>query len=903
MVTKVDFRYVAQRVVLLLLAINVSGHNRAQGQETPNIQRLTQNWQLQSSAQVNETGETISNSQYRTTGWYRTKIPSTVLAVLVDNKVYPDPYFGMNLRSIPGTSYPIGAKFANLPMPEDSPFRVSWWYRTEFRVPTRYRGKKVWLHFDGINYRANIWLNGHKIADSKDVAGTFRLYKFDASNLVKPGASNALAVEVFPPQPDDLALGWVDWNPTPADKNMGIWHDVYLTTSGPITLSHSHVVTDLDLPSLEIAHLTVSTELRNTSSRPITGELRGRIEDIQFSQTVSLAANETRTVDFTPAQFPQLNVSHPRLWWPTEMGPQNLYALNLEFHVNDKVSDRQRVQFGIRKITSELDKHNHRLFKINGRNILIRGGGWSPDMMLRYTPERLEQEFRYVKDMHLNTIRTEGKLESDYFYHLADRYGILIMAGWCCCDQWEFWEYRDNYKEGTTWDREDYLVAESSQEDQIRRLRNHPSLLVWMNGSDQVPSATVEKIYIDVLERNCWSNPYLSSAGKKISQLTGSSGTKMEGPYEWVPPSYWLLDKDRGGAFGFATEISPGPAVPPIESLHRMLPKEHLWPIDEHWSYHCGGGRFRKLDIFTKALNARYGTAKNVEDYAAKSQMMAYEGQRAMFEAYARNKYESTGVIQWMLNNAWPSMIWHLYDYYLRPGGGYFGTKKACEPVHIQYSYDDRSIVVVNGTYQNLDRMKVRAQVFDLKMMDKYSKQSEVSLLPDQVSRVFTLPTIDDVSSTYFVKLTLQNKDGVEISSNFYWLSTKDDVLDWPKGNWFYTPTSSYADFTALEKLQGVRLVSAGRVERKGDEDIAHVTIENRSRNLALAIRLQIKDGRDGDEILPILWEDNYIALIPGERRELTARYKTGDLAGKHPVLAVNGWNVESKSQPLQISQ
>jgi exo-1,4-beta-D-glucosaminidase len=864
--------------------------------------RLKENWSIQSSAKVKEKGNVISTARFSTSGWYPTAVPSTVLAALIENKLYQEPYFGMNLRSIPGCSYPIGENFSNLPMPLDSPFRNSWWYRTEFRLPEGEQGRNFWLHFDGINFRANIWLNGHKIADSKEVAGTFRLYEFNVTELALPGRANTLAVEVFPPQQDDLALTWVDWNPAPPDKNMGLWHDVYITTSGAVALRYPQVITHLDTPSLDTAHLTVNAEVRNTSSRAVRGTLKGRIEDARFSQLVSLAPNETELVTFTPEQFRQLNISHPRLWWPAAMGQPNLSELELDFEVDGHISDHQTIRFGMREVSSEMDQEKQLVFKINGQKILIRGGGWSPDMLLRYNPERLEQEFRYVKDMGLNTIRLEGKLESDYFYELADREGILVMAGWCCCDHWEHWTHHEDYEKGPTWDAEDYTVAARSQEDQVRRLRNHPSLLVWLNGSDNPPPPDVEKMYIGILKKYQWPNPYLSSATAKVSQVTGPSGVKMAGPYEWVPPSYWLLDKTLGGAHGFATEISPGPAVPPVESLRRMLPAEHLWPTDDHWYYHAGGEQFKTLSVFTKALNARYGPAKDVEDYAAKSQIMAYEGERAMFEGYSRNKYTSGGVIQWMLNNAWPSMIWHLYDYYLRPGGGYFGTKKACEPVHVQYSYDDRSVVVVNSTYRPLDPLKVTAKVFDINLVEKYSKEAELKIPADGVARAFVIPKATGATPTYFLKLTLEATDGRMVSSNFYWLSTRDDALDWKRSTWYYTPTTSFADFTALQSLPPVQLNAVSRIERRGEEEVAHVTVENPSRSLAFSIHLKIRRGRDGEEVLPVLWEDNYFPLMPGEKRELTVIYRTKDLRGSSPVLAVEGWNVRPKLQALAAS-
>jgi exo-1,4-beta-D-glucosaminidase len=823
-----------------------------------------------------------------------------VLAALTENKVYPDLYFGMNLRLIPGCSYPIGENFSELPMPEDSPFRASWWYRTQFRVPAGARAQETWLHFDGINFRANVWLNGQQIAKADEIAGTFRIHELNITRAVLSGQVNVLAVEVFPPEPDDLGWTFVDWNPTPPDKEMGIFRNVYLTTSGPVTLRYPQVVAHLDLPSLETAHLDITAEVRNATDHELAGILSGRIEEIRFAQTVKLGPHETKLVTFTSEEFRQLNFMHPRFWWPVQLGPQNLYLLEMQFKTGGRMSDWQKTRFGIREINSELDNQNHRLFTINGRKLLIRGGGWASDMFLRFDPDRLKTELQYVRDMNLNTIRLEGQLQPDYFFDLADEYGILIMAGWSCCSQWEHWEYRSDYQKGPIWNREDYEIAAKSQTDQIRRLRGHPSMLAWLNGSDNPPPADVEQMYVDILKRFQWPNPFLSSASKKASTVTGASGMKMEGPYQWVPPSYWLRDGDYGGAFGFATEISPGPAVPPTESLHRMLPKDHLWPIDEYWSYHCGGGRFRTLDVFTEALNARYGTAKGLEDYGEKSQLMAYEAQRAMFEAYGRNKYRSTGVIQWMLNNAWPSMIWHLYDYYLRPGGGYFGTKKACEPIHVQYSYDDRSIVVVNSTYKPISQIKVTAKVFDLNMIEKYSNDLEVSLPPDGVVRAFTLPDIKQLTPTYFLNLSLKDKDDEFISSNFYWLSTTEDRMDWANSKWYYTPTTSFADVTALQNLPPVKVMASGQVERERDNKMkAHVTVENVSSTLGFAVRLQIKRSRDAEEVLPILWEDNYFTLLPGEKRKLTALYSVKDLGRRDPMLVVSGWNVELKTQAL----
>src|SRR5437870_1391666 len=290
-------------------------------------------------------------------------------------------------------------------------------------------------------------------------------------------------------------------------------------------------------------------------------------------------------------------------------------------------------------------------------------------------------------------------------------------------------------------------------------------------------------MYVDIIKKYQWPNPFISSATAKKAEFSGVNGVKMEGPYEWVPASYWLLDKEAGGAHGFATEISPGPAVPPLESLQRMIPKEHLWPIDEYWNYHAGGGQFKNIKVFSDALNSRYGMAKDVRDYALKSQLMTYEGERAMFEAYAANRYTSTGVIQWMLNNAWPSLIWHLYDYNLEPAGGYFGTKKANEPVHVMYSYDDRSIVVVNSTYKPVSGMKASVRVVDFNLKELFSQEKVVDVDADGVQKVLQIPEVpSDVEPTaYFIHLDLKDATRRLLSSNFYWLSTKKPKFDWEK--------------------------------------------------------------------------------------------------------------------------
>ncbi len=852
---------------------------------------LHKDWQLQSSCEAKAGGEQVSAVGFDAGKWHRAEVPNTVVGALVDDKTYPDPTYGTNLKSLPGMDYPTKTFFAIQEMPKDSPFRCSWWFRTEFVVPAQYEGKVQWLDFLGINYRANIWINGKKVADEKDVAGTFATFEFNVSNFLIAGKANALAIEIFAPQKYDLGITWVDWNPTPADKDMGVWKDVFLTASDSVSLRNPFVSSKLD-SEYKTAALTVSADLRNNSEHDVNGVLRADIDGVQVRQTVKLAAREAKTVAFSPEQYSELRIVHPRLWWPYQMGEPNLYSAKLFFEVEGRTSDSAQVTFGIREASSELTEKGYRLFKINGRKVLIRGAAWAPDMFLRWSPERVDADLAYVRDMGLNTIRLEGRIDREELFAKADKLGILVMPGWTCCDAWERWK---------NWKEDQHQIAGESLRSQIRILRNHPSVFVWLYGSDGPPPADVEKMYLGILQELRWPNPSVSSAAETPTTVTGKSGVKMTGPYEYVPPVYWLADTTAGGAYGYNTETSPGPAIPPRESLERFIPKDHLWPIDDVWNYHSGGERFTTVNVFTDGLNRRYGTATSLDDYERKAQAMTYDGQRAMFEAYARNKYTSTGVIQWMLNNAWPSLIWHLYDYYLVPAGGYFGTKKATEPVHVQYSYDDNSVAVINGTYEAVKGAKVTAKLYNIDAKEKGSREITMDLAADSSAKAFDLPKIDDLTTTYFLRLDLHDAAGKLVSDNFYWLSTKADTLDWKhRKDTVYTPQAEFADLTGLNSLPPARIVvSRQSLGKSGRNNWMTLTVENTGEGIAFMVHPRVTQGKGGEDVTPIFWSDNYFSLLPGEKRSVRARYDDAALGGKEPVLEVEGYNIAPGSVPV----
>ncbi|HEX7018698.1 MAG TPA: hypothetical protein VF159_01700, partial [Gemmatimonadaceae bacterium] len=400
---------------------------------------LHTDWRIQSSERAGTDGARISSATYTPTGWIATTVPSTVVGAQVDAGMFKDPFFGMNFRRLPGVSYPLGAVFAYRDMDPASPYAKPWWYRRAFTVPASWQGRRVILHFDGINYRANIWLNGRRVADSSAVAGGFRRYELDVTDLLRRSAPNVLAVEVFAATAMDLAPTWLNWNPEPPDRMMGLWQPVYLSAGGDVAIRYPEVVSHVDSATLARADLIVGTLLRNWSDRPVSGVLRGRIGRLQFQQPVTLAAHDSAYVEFTPERYPRLRVSHPQLWWPRELGTPALQTLSLTFVTGGGVSDRQSIRFGIREITAALTPQGAELFRVNGRRILIRGGGWTGDLFMRPEPARQLVQMRYALDMHLNTLRLEGDLENDEFWQRADSLGLFVMDGWPCCTIFEKW--------------------------------------------------------------------------------------------------------------------------------------------------------------------------------------------------------------------------------------------------------------------------------------------------------------------------------------------------------------------------------------------------------------------------------------------------------------------------------
>ncbi|MEW2288205.1 sugar-binding domain-containing protein [Streptomyces sp. NPDC047841] len=843
---------------------------------------------VQSTAKVGDSAAAVSSPGYRARDWYPAGPRSTVLAALLANGVYGDPFHSTDQRKIPRAD-----------------FEVPWWYRADFTV--RDTRQRTSLDFSGVVSAADVYVNGRRVAKAAEVTGAYTRHELDITPLVRSG-TNTVAFRVRPNDPlKDLTMGWIDWLQPPPDQNMGIVRDVLVRRGGPVALRDAHVVTKLAVPKLGTADLTVKAQARNDTDAPVTAEVGGSVAGTAFRTTVPLAAHETKTVTFSPAGTPGLHLTGPKVWWPAGMGGQPLYDLRLTATVAGTTSDTAHETFGIRDVKAPLDSHGARQYRINGRRLLIKGGGWSPDEFLRWDPAYVEDRLKYALDLGLNTLRLEGHLEPDEFFALADRYGLLTLPGWECCDKWE--GQVNGSEKGDRWTDADYPVARASMAAEAARLRDHPSVVSFLIGSDFAPDATIEKTYLDALESADWPTPVVSSASDRSSPRLGSSGMKMTGPYDWVPPGYWYA-KREGGATGFNSETSAGPSIPTLDTLRRMMtPAEldTLWKDPDARQYHRSPSPvFGTLKIYDDALAGRYGAPTGLTDYVRKAQLAQYENVRAQFEAYGRNATDrdrpATGVIHWMFNSGWTSLHWQLTDRYLDQNGSYYGAKKANEPLHIQYSYDDRSVVVVNNRPAAAEGLTARATLFDPDGTRKYDRTVTGVAVGGGGAHgtPLTLPSsVSGLARTYLLRLVLTDADGREVSRNVYWLSTRPDSLDWNGTTWYHTPTTSYADMKGLTSMARVPVTATATTRASDGTATTTVTLRHGGSGATPALLTDVHlVDEHGKPVLPVRWSDNEVSLWPGESVTLTATYRTAGLRGSAPAVRISGWNTPERTVP-----
>ena len=900
------------RLALFVAAVILAPRSFAS--ESSNLTELASGWRMTSAKNVTGNDASISEPGYDASRWYPVKhMPATVLQILEENGVYKNLYYGMNLAT-PGDLW-----------------KQDWWYRTTFVAPP---GREVYsLIFKGINYRADIWLNGHKVANRAAVVGMYDAFEFNVTEFIQAGRPNVLAVKVTPEQSlsgengielGDSWLDWINWkylgyhDPEKhldisfvPDRNAGVWKRVFLSSTGAVTIRNPYVTTDLPLPATSPASLSVYCDLTNKTSKPLAGTLYGEISrpgkaTIKFQRDIQLVRNGRQEIAFGPADYSQLSVADPDLWWPYRWGKPNLYQLKLSFKAkdSDEMSDSTAIEFGIRKITQRRDSDNsfpeignggNFYLQVNGRDYLVRGGVYSPDLLFRNDPERDANIMRYAKDLGLNLIRWELKIADDTMLERADREGMPVMLGWMCCAQWEHWEL---------WNAEDQWVARASLRARIRELRSHPAVVLWASGSDGLPPDPVLNDYHQILSELHWQNAVVDT----VSHVNRSwSGIHMAGPYVWRPPYYWFSDK-YGPARGSSAEEGDNETIPPLESLKKFIPSDKLWPINENWYFHSGANEGNNtLENIQRVIGKRYGASSSVEEFSRKAQLAHYEDVRAQYETYATHWANRKMMVHWMMNNPWPSFFGHLFDDYFKQGGGYFGAKKALRPVHIVWDYyatGDRSkakFYVTNQTPEILDHVSVIVEFYNLDSSRKYFREiKDFSVKPNTSSEAVTVARIPGLSSTYFVRCLLRNANAAILAENVYWGSTMDDDLGETKNDeQFKTTLAKWADMSALNTMLRSDVAVSGDVSGANGESVAKIVLTNRSNRVAFFLRAEVTKGADGEEVLPITYDDNYMTVFPHEVRTIVAKFATSALGSAPGALRIEGYNTPKKVAPL----
>lgn len=811
-------------------------------------------WQLQRASEVQAGGVEIASPAYKAEGWVTATVPGTVLTSYKNVGALADPNYADNQLMI-----------------SESFFNSNFWYRNEFQVPQSFKRDRVFLNFDGINWKANVYLNGKQVGR---LEGAFIRGKFDVTDCVKEG-TNVLAVEIIKnahigaikeknKQSTDFnggilgadnptfhaTIGW-DWIPTMRGRNIGIWNDVFLTTTGKVTVQDPYVQTQLALPDTTQARLTAEVVVKNYDGRDVSGVLQGKVGDVTFEQPVELRAGEERTVVFDADRFPQLQVKNPRLWWPNGYGTPYLYDANFTFKVGEEVSDARDFKVGIRQMTFNEDGGVLNLY-VNGRRFIGRGGNWGfSESNLNYRGREYETAVAYHADMNFTMLRNwVGMIGDEELYDACDKYGIMIWQ--------DFW--LANPADGPDPYYPDMFIANA--EDYVKRIRSHASIGLYCGRNEGFPPETIDKALRRIVKEEHPGMHYISSSADDV--VSG------HGPYRMLPAkTYFTLET---GNDKFHSERGM-PNVLTYESFLRTYSPEGIWPQSDQWGMHdytLEGAQ--GATSFNEIIATGYGQPESAEEFANLAQWVNYDGHRSLFESRSKNRM---GLLMWMSHSCWPSMVWQTYDYYFEPTAAYFAIKKASEPLHIQWNPATDEVEVVNYHAGLRPGLKARVQVLNMDATVAWEKEVTVDSREDTTEKCIKLEFPDGLSQVHFIKLTLE-ENGKAVSENFYHRSKVEN------------------NYQALKQLPKVSLRAQTQYDKGDDgEWKAEVTVENRSDAPALMVRLNIVGDKDGKQFLPIFYSDNYFALLPGETKVVRVHWKDVDTRGNAPLLKVSGYNVE----------
>ena len=917
--------------ILLLLAgaINSFALDKNIKQE-----KLTR-FELQSSELIQAPGELISTPGYHSNVyWFPVTVPSTVLTGLVANRIYPDPYSGMNNMLIPDASDEFNKtyhleQYSHIPN-VPNPWKKPYWYRTSFKVPDTDKGRHFQLIFKGINYRAAVWMNGKPIADSTRMVGMFAEYSFDVSRIINAGKENVLAVKIYPldypglPAQEQLkalgdffenggptgdigknvtmvcSAGW-DWVPPVRDRNMGIWQPVLLRTSGDVTIVQPQLITELpNLPDTSVAKLSLNLSLSNHNQNNIKGTLQVTIRPenftgtaVSFSKEVTIAAGAQTQVALNTGNTAQFLVKKPQLWWPNGYGTANLYRIHLKVEASGTLSDDTSLVFGIRTVSSKAvevpNKFLRRDFYVNGKRIQLTGGAWVPDMMLNRDSSRYDSELHLCRNANMNLVRIwgGGVTPPDIFFDLADRYGLMVWS-----DFWVTGDTHGEFKGSTDWPLEPEVFVKNVIST-IYRIRNHASLLLWTGGNEgHIRKDVYERMRESVINLD-GTRPFIpSSSGfaKLPAGFKGSwpdnqaSGVYSGGPYTWQEANeyYRLADQAKDWVFKDETGL---PSQPTYNSLIKIIPNL-VWdtklpfPLNNSWGYHDAATGNGKYDAYYEAMVRKYGAPASMEEFSDKMQLMNATGYQGTFESAGHRLNDIGGIMLWKLNAAFPSVVWQIYDWYLEPNAGYYFMQNGIEPVHVQLNMLNNVVTVVNRSYQPVSNLTVQADVFGLDSKPKFHQTNKVSLPVSDVKETFSLSDVLASSKgVNFVVLNLKDAIGKVISHNVYWLAGDNNYLS------LNSMPRSKVETTVIKREQG-------KTETKWT-----LKFTNETKKLAFFLNPRLMNDRE--EVLPAFWSSNFFSLAPGESLTTTVSGSTEQLKGKTQQLLVKGWNVEERWIPL----
>jgi len=879
---------------------------------------ISEGWELGTSTQVLESKESVFSQNFNTNDWYNATVPGTVLTTLVNQGVYPDPYYGLNNMSIP-----------------DTLAHTQWWYRVSFDTPANSSGKQIRLQFDGINYRAEVFLNGKKLGN---ITGAFIRGEFDVTSLLNHSGKNILAVHISPPDNPGISheqsmlagqglnggqlsldgptfiasIGW-DWVPGIRDRNTGIWQDVKLKVGSDVAIGDPHVITNVLLPDTTKATVTIVSPIRNLTNKPVSGTLQAKFEGVDIQLPYTLNAKEEKTLVFDPSNFKELNIKNPKLWWPNGYGAPNLYNLELQANSGQTFSDLKKLRFGIRELSYELminteERGNHRVaytpVDINNNNqpifdyeevVIVGDPKQKRSIPTLYKGVKEENIFEQLSNndpvgqyfvFRVNGVRvfikggtfgmddgmkriSREKMEPYFKLHRDANFNLI--RNWvgesteelfyALADEYgmlvwnDFWITTDD-----TVEPNDYNLFMKNATDVVRRFRTHPSIAIWCPRNEGYAPEGMEPLLATMMAKEDPTRHYHGN-----SRFLNSVNS---GPYGYF--------KDQSRYFteiaeGFNTEFG-AQAIPTANTIRRFIAPEDLWPINDVWAYHDLHHTTHFFNDFIAAVES-YGVPNSMEEFSKKAQMVTYDTWRAMIEAWnSRMWNNTTGLIMWMSHPAWPSMTWQTYTYDYETPGSYFGAKKAQEPVHIQMNLPDDKVIIVNSTRNDYKNMSATVRYYHITGKEYLSMSEKFDVPANSKVDCFTpSQKTDDIPKYTLVRLELKDSKGNLVSVNDYWK------------NW--------GNLKANQALNALGKATLKLTEKKGKDAAYIYELENTSGEFAVAIKLNARDKNSGEIILPAYFSDGYINLLPGEKRTIQLDLPAG--TSKNFNIIAEGYNLE----------